>query len=151
MAKPIKFFSKNDRYFELSNFYPQGFENEDGYWPTVEHYFQAAKFAGEDHKEYREKIRTCGSPKYAKTLGQTRKISIRADWEEVKEDVMLYALRRKFTHPKLKSILLSTKNRELIEDSPHDKYWGRGPNYKGKNRLGALLMQVREELKNQQS
>lgn len=69
MSKPIYFFSKNDPYFELSNFYPQGFENEKGYWPTIEHYFQAAKFSGEEHLDYRERIRTCGSSKNAKTLG----------------------------------------------------------------------------------
>ncbi len=37
---------------------------------------------------------------------------------------MIYALRKKFAHPKLKEILLETKKRELIENSPYDKYWG---------------------------
>ena len=145
MSKPIYFFSKNDRYFEMSNYYPQGFEDEEGYCPTVEHYFQAAKFPGSEHKQYRERIRTSGSPKQAKALGQTRKISIRSDWESVKENVMLYALRNKFANKKLKALLLSTNNRQLIENSPFDKYWGIGKNKNGKNRLGQLLMMVRDE------
>ena len=133
-----------DSYFELSNFYPHGVEEDGVYWPSVEHYFQAQKF---EDSEYREKIRTCGSPKNAKTLGQSRKYKLRDDWEEVKEDIMLNALRKKFGHPKMREILLGTKRRALIENSPHDKYWGIGRDGKGKNRLGQLLMQVRSEIK----
>lgn len=148
MAKPIYFFAKNDPYFELSNFYPQGFEEDGKYWPSVEHYFQAQKFVGDGAEEYKEKIRNCGSPKNAKALGQSRKYKLREDWEDAKEQVMLYALRRKFQHPKLKQLLINTKNRELVENSPHDKYWGIGKGGKGKNRLGKLLVEVREEIKN---
>lgn len=35
----------------------------------------------------------------------------------------------------------------LVEDSPNDYFWGRGISGEGKNMLGRLLMQVREELK----
>ena len=146
MAKPIYFYSKTNEWFELSNFYPQGFEEDGLYWPTVEHYFQAQKFAGQDYADYRERIRTSVSPQHAKTLGRTQKVPIRADWDEVRDSVMLYALRRKFAQPKLKEVLLATKNRELIENSPFDTYWGIGRSGAGKNRLGVLLMQVRSEL-----
>ena len=52
------------------------------------------------------------------------------------------ALRAKFSDPDLRLRLLDTKDSRLEEASPTDMYWG----YKGKNRLGVLLMQVREEL-----
>lgn len=146
MAKPVFFFTKNDDWFEPSNFYPQGFEDAEGYWPSVEHYFQAQKFPGPENAEYRQQIRTAGSPQHAKTLGRTQKLAIRPDWDQVRDSVMLEALRMKFSHPKLREILLSTKRRELVENSPYDAYWGIGRNGVGKNRLGALLMQVREEL-----
>ncbi|MFT7617156.1 MAG: ribA/ribD-fused uncharacterized protein [Planctomycetota bacterium] len=77
MPDTIYFYSKNELYYELSNFFPQGFEKDGDYWPTAEHYFQAQKFAGDDWVAYREKVRTCGPPKNAKNLGQTRQSSLR--------------------------------------------------------------------------
>ena len=145
MAEPIYFYSRNDPYYELSNFYPQWFEESVGYWPSVEHYFQAMKFSDEG---YREKIRTASSPKQAKDLGQTRKIAIASDWDVQRLAVMQYALRRKFEHPKLRDLLLGTKKCALIENSPFDKYWGIGKDGKGDNMLGRLLMELRVELVN---
>ena len=72
---------------------------------------------------------------------------MRSDWEEVKEQVMLKALRAKFSHHQdLREQLLATGNLHLAEASPCDYYWGTGKSGKGKNRLGVLLMQVRSEL-----
>jgi len=147
MKNPIYFFSKSDKFFWLSNFSPYGFEKEGYYWPTVEHYFQARKF---HDKEFQEKIRKANSPKQAKVLGQTRNIKIRDDWEDIKENVMLEALREKFQDPELHERLLETGRRQLIENSPYDKYWGCGRDGSGKNRLGRLLMKVREELRKNQ-
>ncbi len=148
MDKPIYFYSKTQEWYELSNFYPHGFTDDEGlYWPTVEHYFQAMKFQGDEYFSYREQIRLASSPSRAKKLGRNRNYSLREDWEVVKEEVMLYALRKKFSHPKMLSKLLDTKNRHLYENSPHDNYWGIGQYHDGKNRLGELLMQVRSELR----
>ncbi|MCF6442481.1 NADAR family protein [Pseudoalteromonas luteoviolacea] len=144
MAKTIKFFAKNDKYYQLSNFAGFGFELDGHYWKTMEHYFQAMKFIG---TEQFDKIKNCGSPKQAKDLGQTRAIPIRSDWDSVKEEVMLVGLRKKFQDKALRDLLIATGKKELIEDSPFDKYWGIGANGKGKNRLGFLLMKLRDELK----
>lgn len=59
---------------------------------------------------------------------------------------MLLGLRAKFDQNKhLLEKLLATENRELCEHTSRDKYWGDGGNAKtGKNRLGVLLMQIRE-------
>ncbi len=146
--KPIRFFTKNDEYYELSNFYPQGFEEDGVYWPTVEHYFHAMKFVGKENAGHRERIRKAHSPMQAKTLGHSRKHTLRRDWESAKDGIMLHALRRKFEHPKLREVLLGTGKRKLEEDSPYDRYWGVGRDGRGKNRLGVLLMQVRKELEN---
>ena len=55
----------------------------------------------------------------------------------------------KFTqNQKLKQLLLNTENKILREASPYDSYWGIGPDGKGKNKLGEILMRIREELKN---
>ena len=62
---------------------------------------------------------------------------------------MYRALKAKFKqNDKLKEqLLFATGDEELIEDSPYDYYWGIGRNKTGKNRLGILLMKLREELK----
>jgi len=146
MSKPIFFFRKNQAYSELSNFAPFRFEADGVQWPTVEHYFQAQKFHDLGH---RERIRLAHSPADAKKLGQSRKVPIRSDWEDVKETVMKAALRLKFANPGLRSLLLSTKTRMLVEDSPYDRYWGIGRDGKGKNRLGILLMEIRDEIRGQ--
>ncbi|MFZ6745942.1 NADAR family protein [Undibacterium sp. JH2W] len=144
MPKIIFFFDRDDNYYELSNFAGFGFELEGQYWRTMEHYFQAKKFEGTPHFE---KIMNCGSPKQAKDLGQNREIPIRRDWDEVKETIMLTGLRAKFQSQELKQLLLGTGKKLLVENSPYDSYWGIGPNGKGKNRLGHLLMQVRGDIK----
>ncbi len=145
MAKEIYFFNRDDKYYELSNFAGFGFDLNGYYWRTMEHYFQAMKFEGTSQFE---KILNSGSPKQAKDLGQSRAYPIRSDWDQVKEDIMLQGLRAKFQKQELKNLLIKTGKKKLIENSPYDKYWGIGTNGKGKNRLGVLLMQLREELKN---
>jgi predicted NAD-dependent protein-ADP-ribosyltransferase YbiA (DUF1768 family) len=75
-------------------------------------------------------------------------VCLRADWEAAKEGVMKEGLRAKFSsNPTLANLLLSTGERRIVENSPRDSYWGIGKDGRGKNRLGALLMEVREELR----
>jgi ribA/ribD-fused uncharacterized protein len=148
MAKVIYFFNREDKYYQLSNFSGFGFTLDGNKWRTMEHYFQAMKFEG---TEQFERILNCGSPKQAKDLGQSRAIPIRQDWDSVKEEIMLRGLKEKFKSPELKEILLSTGKKDLVENSPYDKYWGIGPNGKGKNRLGVLLVELRTELKREKA
>ena len=46
----------------------------------------------------------------------------------------------------LKKLLLSTGNKMLVEASPYDDYWGIGKEFNGENKLGKILMKVREKL-----
>lgn len=141
----IYFYSSADEYYEFSNFSKHGFELKDKYWPTVEHYFQAQKFPNHPQEE---RIRTASTPKLAKQLGRTRSVPLRANWELVKEEVMKKALLAKFrTHQDLKTLLLNTGKEKLVENAPSDYYWGCGANGNGKNRLGKILMEVREILR----
>lgn len=144
--EPIYFYSKTTTYYELSNFSPHGFQMDGVYWPTVEHYFQAQKFPSAP--AHQEKIRQARTPKAAKSLGRSRKIQLRPDWEQVKEEVMRKGLWAKFTtHPELIALLLETGTRRLIENAPSDHYWGCGQSGTGKNRLGVLLMELRTTLR----
>lgn len=125
----------------LSNFYLSPIFDGNIWFPTVEHYFQAAKTT--NMEEYKA-IAAADTPGQAKRLG--RKVTLRPDWEEVKDQVMLDALRKKFSDDKLRLMLLATGEEYLIEGNTWgDKYWGVCGGI-GLNHLGKLLMQVRDEL-----
>lgn len=141
----IYFYSTREQYGCFSNFSPHGFELDNLYWHTSEHYFQAQKFVGTIHLE---QIRLVKTPKDAAKMGRERTRPLRQDWEQVKDDIMRQAVLCKFTtHADIKEILLDTGNQELIENSPIDWYWGCGSDGTGKNMLGIILMEVREILR----
>ncbi len=71
----------------------------------------------------------------------------RNDWDLVKVDIMRDILRTKVQqHKYVRRKLLATGNRELIEDSWRDDFWGWGSNKDGQNMLGKLWMEIRGEL-----
>ena len=141
----IKFYKTTDEYGCFSNFAAYPIEIDGKLWPTSEHYFQAQKFAGTPHEEA---IRQASSPMIAAHLGRDRSKGLRSDWEKVKDNIMLKAVRAKFSqHEDIAQILLNTKDALLIEHTKNDSYWGDGGHGRGKNMLGQILMQVREELK----
>jgi ribA/ribD-fused uncharacterized protein len=141
----IPFYRTTDEYGCFSNFARSWFKLKDKSWPTVEHYFQAQKFPG---TEYEETIREAKSPMIAKRLGRSRKQPLREDWESVKDAVMREAVLAKFEqHKDLRAILLGTGDAVLVEHTSNDSYWGDGGDGSGKNRLGKILMSVREELR----
>lgn len=145
MANVINFYSTRDEFGAFSNFAKTPVHLGGRRWPTVEHYFQAQKFAGTEHEEL---IRAAKSAMIAARMGRDRTKPLRKDWDAVKEQVMLAGLRAKFSqHPDLATLLLSTADAVIVEHTANDSYWGDGGDGSGKNRLGHLLMTVREELR----
>jgi ribA/ribD-fused uncharacterized protein len=143
----IYFYTPGEAWGFLSNFSAHGASVDGDYHPTVEHYFQSAKFITTDPAHARM-IRRVASPKDAARLGRDRSHPLRPDWEAVKEEIMLRGLRAKFTaHASLREQLLATGDEPLVEASPGDFYWGAGQDGSGRNRLGHLLETVREELR----
>jgi hypothetical protein len=141
----IEFYAVGDPHGEFSNFAPYPITLRGKRWPTSEHFFQAQKFAGTPHEA---EIRRAKQPRLAAEMGRDRKRPLRRDWESVKDGVMLEALRAKFTqHDDLRALLLATADALLVEHTDNDDYWGDGGDRRGKNRLGQLLMRVREELR----
>ena len=109
-------------------------------------YFQAHKFLDE---EYFDKIRMAESPMKAANLGRSRKVAIRDDGANVKDDIMRRAVYEKFTqNEEILHILLYTGDQEIVEATTNDYYWGCGQEGNGKNMLGVILMEVREEIRN---
>lgn len=145
MPDLINFYSVSDDHGCFSNFSPHPLHLDGKRWPTSEHYFQAQKFVGNEHQE---DIRSAKSPMIAARMGRDRKRPLRKDWEAVKDDVMRVAVRAKFAqHEDIREILLQTGNAKLVEHTTNDSYWGDGGDGSGKNMLGRILMEVREELR----
>ena len=134
----------------LSNFYESPIEFEGIIYPTNEHFFQAMKTL--DINE-RRTIANCATPGQAKRMG--RQISLRFDWEDVKESIMLEGLCLKFANEQLADWLLETGDEELIEGTTwHDNEWGncscpKCAHIEGKNKFGRLLMIVRDMIKDE--
>ena len=141
----IKFYKVQEQFGCFSNFAAYPIEVDGKVWPTSDHYFQAQKFAG---TKFEEEIRRLKSPMIAARMGRDRGKPLRADWEQVKDEVMRRAVLAKFTqHEELRNILLSTGDALLVEHTRNDSYWGDGGDGRGRNMLGQILSSVREELR----
>ncbi len=133
---PITSFTGDYRW--LSNF----FIEPD--WTCVEWEYQQAKCGNAACRRRFSGLES--QPGKAKALG--RRVPLRPDWEDVKIQIMLFYVERKFRqHSKLGALLKATGDAQLIEGNTWgDTYWGvcRG---RGANMLGAILMDVRERLR----
>ena len=144
----IYFYSTRGELGGFSNFSRHGIELDGKWWPTTEHYFQAQKFAGTPHED---EVRQAATPKRAAEMGRDRKRPLRSEWESVIDKVMHRAVLQKFqTHVALREILLATGHETIVENAPHDFYWGCGKDGSGQNKLGQILMQVRDQLRNEE-
>jgi ribA/ribD-fused uncharacterized protein len=139
---PALFFRPAQRPFgALSNFSPHPVVLDGAFWPTAEHAYQAQKLAPGPE---RAAVAAALTPHEAKQVARARRDAWRADWDDVKEDVMRAVLTAKFrANPVALGVLLATGVRPLAEASRHDAYWGLGADGRGRNRLGALLMDLR--------
>jgi len=145
MPDVIYFYSPRDEYGCFSNSSRHSINLDGRTWPTSEHYFQAQKYAGTLHEE---EVRRQETARQAAELGRDRKRPLREDWEAVKDEVMRQAVRAKFKqHKELREILLGTGDAILVEHTQRDSYWGDGGDGSRKNRVGQILMEVREELR----
>lgn len=140
---PILFYEGPHYY--LSNFSAFAIEVDGEIWMTVEHAYQASKFAPEC-TSIRNQIRTSLSAHEAKQIGKADKDEVRSNWDNDKLPVMDKLLRAKFAqHPYVQRKLLETDNAQLVEDSPKDSFWGRGQDGSGQNHLGKLWEKIRAD------
>ena len=124
-----------------------GFEVDGARYASVEHYFQGAKSLGTpDHAAALRALAADPSPASAFRVGRTH--AVRADWEAAKRGVMRAAVGAKFAQdPGLRALLLSTGEVPLVQLKPGDAYWGTGPDGRGANALGEVVMEVRSALR----
>ncbi len=143
----IEFYRVSEEYGCFSNFAAFPIIIDGQLWPTSEHYFQAQKF---ESSENQEEIRLAESPMQAAKMGRDRHRQLRQDWDAIKIAVMTKAVRAKFSqHSELRKTLLSTGSATLVEHTTNDSFWADGGDGSGKNMLGIVLMNIRDELASQ--
>ena len=142
----------------LSQWYPAPFGVDGVTFPTAEHMmmYGKARLFGDDVMAQR--IIAAPHPGEAKKLGRTVRGFDEAVWKRERFEIVVAASIAKFSHnPPLKAFLVSTKQRVLVEASPHDTIWGIGmaesnpaarapEQWRGLNLLGFALMRARSEL-----
>lgn len=134
-------------YFFLSNFYMCPVMWNKMMFPSSEHAYMASKT---DDSAIHQHILSLKKAQEARDFGQT--FPLRPQWENVKYRYMKEVVKDKFTRNTHLAIkLLETGDAKLIEGGTwHDQYWGicNCPKHQGegKNALGQILMEIREEL-----
>ena len=142
MMAPIMEFKGEYRF--LSNFYDSPFVYNKILFKTNEYWYQAHKSRTRDEFMY---IVDATTPGLAKKRGS--RVQLIDMWDITKEGIMYVGLQHKFHYnPQLKQMLFNTAPRELIEGNWWgDKYWGKClKTNEGQNRLGFLLMTLRNQL-----
>jgi ribA/ribD-fused uncharacterized protein len=126
----------------LSNYHPVQITYEGLTYKSTEAAYQAAKTFDTEVRKVFTKV----GPGTSKVMGNT--VPLRADWDNVKYDIMLELTRKKYgTDAELREALLDTGEKSLEEANWWgDKYWGTVEG-EGQNWLGLILMQVRNEIK----
>ena len=143
----------------FSQWWLSSFKVNEVTYKTAEHWMMAKKAELFNDQEILEKIIKCNSPAEAKKLG--RKVRNYDDkiWLENRFEIVKEGNYHKFSqNSDLKTFLLNTNDRVIVEASPVDPIWGIGmagdhkdvlnpEKWKGLNLLGFALMQVRDELR----
>lgn len=118
-----------------------------GTFASAEHLYQAFKTTLPSEMV---QVMTAPTPGAAKRVGKL--ITLRSDWDEVKDRAMEITVFRKFySNPELMQKLWDTVGSTLIEGNHwHDNYWGSCscPQCEDKpklNQLGLILMDLRDE------
>jgi ribA/ribD-fused uncharacterized protein len=144
---------------EFSNMHEAPIQVEGITFPTVEHYFQWSKAKQFGDAGAQAKILKTPSPKTVKAIGKKVTPFDDAQWSERKDQVMRVAVKAKLMqHPEILKKLMDTGDRLIGEANPRDKYWGIGTSsdtafaknperWKGQNKMGKILMELRTELK----
>jgi ribA/ribD-fused uncharacterized protein len=147
-------FFYEQEFYVLSNFSAFNLQWRGGTFPTSEHAYHWSKFdlgtRTDDGIYVRDKIKGAPSAHEAFKMAEHWRYLRRPDWDAVKVEIMREILMAKAEqHEYVRRKLLETGDRELIEDSWRDDFWGWGPNKGGQNMLGKLWMEVRSKARSE--
>lgn len=142
----------------LSQWWPVTFTEDGHTFASAEHYMMAHKAWLFDDQQTAAEILAADHPGEAKKLGRAVRGFEEDVWNARRFDIVVRGNLAKFAqHPDLAGFLLGTRNRVLVEASPHDRIWGIGltadderaaspATWRGLNLLGFGLMSVRDTL-----
>ncbi len=140
----------------LSQWYPCSFVVDGQYYNCAEQFMMAEKARIFGDEEVRQQILAEYSQMAMKKLGRKVRNYDDSIWKEKRYDVVVRGNIAKFSqNEKLRSFLLSTGGKILVEASPKDTIWGIGleesspdalspRKWQGENLLGFALMEVRD-------
>ncbi|MFD6873125.1 MULTISPECIES: NADAR family protein [unclassified Streptomyces] len=143
----------------LSQWWPSAFTVGDVRYPTAEHWMMAGKARLFADPEAERAALEAGSPAQAKAAGRLVRGFDDAVWARERFALVVEGSVHKFdSDPALRSYLLGTGTRVLVEASPMDRIWGIGlaadderaldpTRWRGLNLLGFALMEARERLR----
>jgi ribA/ribD-fused uncharacterized protein len=135
---------KLEPYKEFDNRFPAKFTVNGVEWPSVEHYYQAMKFP--ELPEFQEQIRSAPTATAAAKLGKAKDPAkpIRADWKTAREAIMREAVTAKLDqNPAIMQLLVNTYPKPIVFADGADAFWGYGRTKMGQNKLGTLLVDIR--------
>lgn len=142
----------------LSQWWPSPFMADGVMYATAEHWMMAGKARLFGDAEAERRALAAGHPKAAKDIGRSVRGFDQAVWERERFALVTEGSVHKFRHhPDLRSFLLGTGDRVLVEASPLDRVWGIGlaadderaadpAAWRGLNLLGFALMEARARL-----
>lgn len=154
----VFFYRPRDPYGEFSQWYYSPFSADGIMFVTAEQYMMYKK--AEIFNDFEMMKRIVASPSahaaQHKRMGRLVKNFNDETWENLSLTIVAGVNYYKFTQNEtLKSLLMGTDKKMLVEASPYDRIWGIGfsdadamqnMNAWGQNKLGVALMMVRDEI-----
>lgn len=145
----------------LSQWFPAPFTVDGDTYATAEHWMMAGKARLFGDADALARILSSTDPQAAKAFGRAVRGFDEARWDEHRFAHVVEGNVHKFgQRPALRSFLLATGERVLVEASPRDRIWGIGMGasnedardprrWRGANLLGFALMEARARLRAQ--
>lgn len=156
----IGFFHEYEEYGFFSNWYPAEFDYAGKHFSNVEQFMMYHKVLMFQKYDLADQIMKTDDPSKCKKIAGQKFPEFNSDlWDRTCFTIVKRGVKAKFAqNPVILQKLLDTDNTLLAECSPYDKKWGIGidikdsdrheiPKWKGKNLLGRILMEAREELR----
>ncbi len=155
----IGFWRAEDEHGCFSNWYRAEFEYAGRRYTSIEQYMMFQKVSTFMKHDLAEAIMRTDDPAECKRIGRTKFPEFDSIvWDSVRKQIVKRGVKAKFRQNEaMLAELLSTEGSLLAECSPYDNVWGIGigidddawhnvAKWKGRNLLGRILMEVRDEL-----
>ncbi|RPF19692.1 NADAR family protein [Myceligenerans xiligouense] len=145
----------------LSQWWPSPFTVGGVTYRSAEHWMMAEKARLFQDAEAERAVISAANPALAKAAGRTVRGFEESLWERERFDIVVRGSVHKFSSmPALRTYLVNTRERVLVEASPRDRIWGIGMGarnedaenpsaWRGLNLLGFALMEARTSLRSQ--